>query len=263
MQGTKKDSRIAVVTGAGRGLGRAAATLLARHGFSVLIADVNGESAEQVASELSAYGRARAAKVEVSRSVDVREMVEGAVKSFGGLDVLVHCAGVSRGATQMGAEGWLPAEEVCDDDWEEVIRVNLTGTFYVNREAAKVMIPAGGGRIVNVASISGLVANKGLRGLEPYNASKGGVIALTKSLAAEWAPYGITVNCISPGYMATEMGTRSQSMPGFKQLQHELTPLGRLGKPEEFAQAVAYLASDAAGYVTGHNLVIDGGYTAW
>ena len=125
------------------------------------------------------------------------------------------------------------------------------------------MIPKGYGRIINTASMSALVANRGLKGLGPYSASKGAVISLTKVLAVEWAQHGITVNSISPGYMKTDMGTRSQTLKGFKELQLSLIPQGRLGLPEEYAHAVLYLASEHAGHTTGMNLVMDGGYTAW
>jgi NAD(P)-dependent dehydrogenase (short-subunit alcohol dehydrogenase family) len=111
--------------------------------------------------------------------------------------------------------------------------------------------------------MSASVANRGILGLGPYSASKGGVISLSKVLAAEWAAYGITVNTISPGYMATEMGTRSQRFPGFKELQLSLIPQGRLGEPREFAHSAVFLASEGAAHITGHNLVIDGGYTVW
>ena len=163
----------------------------------------------------------------------------------------------------MDEAGWLPMEKVSLSDWTRVVNVNLTGTFLFNRAVAPAMMERGWGRIINVASMSALVANRGLAGLGPYAASKGGVISLTKVLAVEWAAKGITVNSISPGYMATEMGTRSQRFPGFKELQLSLIPQGRLGDPREFAQTAVFLASEGAQHITGHNLVIDGGYTSW
>lgn len=259
----KEGIKIALVTGAGRGLGKAAAERLALEGKSIVAADVDGGSAEKVAEALSVHTETEAFTVDVSNSADVERLVDSAVSRFGRIDILVHCAGIARGKTQRGDSGWLPMEAVSDADWHQVIEVNLSGTFFVNRAVGRVMIRHKWGRIINTASISGIIANKGLVGLGPYSAAKGGIITLTKVLAVEWARHNITVNCISPSYMATEMGMRSQIMPGFKELQLEMTPVGRLGEPEEFAQAVAFLASEGSSYVTGHNLLLDGGYTAW
>jgi NAD(P)-dependent dehydrogenase (short-subunit alcohol dehydrogenase family) len=257
------DKKIAMVTGAGRGLGKATAELLALEGKSIVAADVDGNSAKNVAEALSKHIDTQAVTVDVSDSADVERLVETAVSRFGRIDILVHCAGIARGKTQKGESGWLPMEEVSDADWHQVLEINLSGTFFVNRAVGRVMIRHKWGRIINTASISGIIANKGLAGLGPYSASKGGIITLTKVLAVEWAKYNITVNCISPSYMATEMGMRSQTIPGFKELQLEMTPMGRLGAPEEFAQVVSFLASEGSSYVTGHNLLLDGGYTAW
>jgi len=258
------EGQVILVTGAGRGLGRAAAARFATAGVRVAMADVNGESAREGAEALSSFAETHPIEVDVADAASVGGMVDEVIARFGQIDVLVHCAGIARGAGQRKEDGsWLPMEQVSEADWRAVIEINLTGTFLVNRAVASVMIPAGYGRIVNVGSMSGMIANKGLPGLGPYAASKGGVIALTTVLAVEWADHGITVNCISPGYMATEMGKRSQSIPGFRDLQLSSTPLGRLGEPSEFAHAVSYLASREAAFITGHNLVIDGGYTAW
>lgn len=260
----KLDGRVALVTGAGRGLGYAAADALARSGASIAVADVAEENAEQAAGDFDAVSAAAPFVVDVADAASVSRTVAAVEERFGTVDILVHCAGISRGSTQKGEDGaWLPMESVPEADWHRVIETNLSGTFFVNQAVARLMIRHKRGRIVNVASMSALVANKGLVGLGPYSASKGGVVSLSKVLAVEWAQYNITVNCISPGYMATEMGKRSQFMPGFKELQLDNTPLRRLGEPQEFAQAVLYLVSDNAEYMTGHNLVLDGGYTSW
>jgi NAD(P)-dependent dehydrogenase (short-subunit alcohol dehydrogenase family) len=263
MTDTTIAGKTALVTGGGRGLGQAAAWALAAGGARVAVADMNADHAAAVANELGSGTETLAVTVDVADSAQVQRMVDTVVEQFGGIDILLHAAGISRGPTQKGPDGWLPIQDVSEEDWNRVLQVNLSGTFLVDQAVARVMIPRGWGRIINVASMSGRVANKGLAGLAPYNASKGGVIALTKALAVEWAPYNISVNCISPGYMATEMGKRSQSMPGFRELQLDQTPAGRLGEPEEFAQAVLFLAGENAAYVTGHDLVMDGGYTAW
>ncbi|HUZ17704.1 MAG TPA: SDR family NAD(P)-dependent oxidoreductase [Spirochaetia bacterium] len=256
--------RVVLITGGASGLGLATARAFAADGAQVVIADRNGDGAHEAATTIQTQGgSARGELLDVTDATAVNALVERLKNAYGAIDALVHCAGISRGQHQMGTEAWLPMEELLASDWDAVIRVNLTGTFFVDQAVGRVMIDRGKGRIINVGSMSGVIANAGVQGLGPYNASKGGVIALTKALAAEWAPYNITVNCISPGYMATEMGMRSQRFPEFKRIQIEWTPLRRLGTPEEFAHAALYLASDGAAFVTGHNLVIDGGYTSW
>lgn len=256
--------RVVLITGGASGLGLATAKAFAREGAKVVIADRNGPGAEQAAEEIrSRGGSARGERLEIGDAQSVSGLVERITGELSRIDVLVNCAGISRGEHQMGPEAWLPMEEVLPDDWDAVIRINLTGTFLIDQAVGRAMIARRKGRIINVGSMSGMIANAGIKGLGPYNASKAGVITLTKVLAVEWAEYNITVNSISPGYMATAMGTRSQRFPEFKRIQIERTPMRRLGEPEEFAQAALYLASDAAAFVTGHNLVIDGGYTSW
>lgn len=256
--------RIVLVTGGASGLGLAAAQTFAREGAMVVVADKNGQGAEETAEAIrSSGGSARGEQFEIGEAASVSGLVERLARELSRIDVLVNCAGIARGEHQMGPDAWLPMEEVLLDDWDAVIRVNLTGTFLVDQAVGRVMIAQRKGRIINVASMSGMIANAGVKGLGPYNASKAGVITLTKVLAVEWAEYNVTVNSISPGYMATAMGTRSQRFPEFKRIQIERTPMRRLGDPEEFAHAALYLASEAAAFVTGHNLVIDGGYTAW
>jgi sorbose reductase len=255
--------KVVLITGAARGLGRQAAEAFACEGARIAVLDSSEEGSALAAEELSEITETYRLTADVSREDSVEKAVSSLLKQWKTIDVLIHCAGIARGPEQKGPDGWLPMEQVALDDWQRVLSVNLTGTFLLNRAAARSMIDQRWGRIVNVASISAMVANRGLAGLGPYAASKGGVISLTKVLAVEWAAYGITVNSISPGYMATEMGVRSQTMPGFKELQLSLIPQGRLGDPDEFAAAAMFLASAQAGHITGHNLVIDGGYTAW
>lgn len=256
--------KVVIVTGAARGLGRAAARAFAEEGSRVGILDVNRDAALSAALELSALAEVAGYGLDVRDEVQVEATVAAIHEKWGRIDVLVHCAGIARGDTQKDSDGsWLPMEDVQLADWEKVIGVNLTGTFLMDRAVAKRMIPARSGRIINVASMSATVANRGLIGLGPYAASKGGVISLTKVLAAEWAVHGITVNTISPGYMATEMGVRSHSIPGFKELQLSLIPRGKLGMPEEFAFVALMLAADSAANITGHDVVMDGGYTLW
>jgi NAD(P)-dependent dehydrogenase (short-subunit alcohol dehydrogenase family) len=234
-------------------------------GLNVVLADVNEERLNSVISELPGAEQKRiGVSVEVTEKASVEAMVEKAVSAFGQVHSLVHCAGVARSPTQKGRDGWLPMEEISEADWDFVTEVNLKGTFLVDQAVGRHMLEHGYGRIVNVASISSLVANQKLLGHAPYNAAKAGVVALTKVLAVEWARRGVTVNSISPGYMKTDMGMRSLDyVEGFKEFLYERTAQGRLGEPSEFAAVVDFLTSDDASHITGHNLVMDGGYTAW
>lgn len=190
--------------------------------------------------------------------VDVRDpesaarMIEEA-ENHAPVDILVNNAGI---ANNVGAEG------ASDDDWLNVINVNLNGVFWCCRAAGRKMLGRGAGSIVNIASMSGIIVNKP-QPQAAYNVSKAGVIMLTKSLAAEWAQRGVRVNAVSPGYIGTEMTKRGMSNEEWNRQWLEMTPMGRVGEPADIAHAVLYLASDAARFATGTNLVVDGGYTAW
>lgn len=247
----KLEGDVAIVTGAGRGIGKVLAAALAEAGASLVSADLDADTAEATAEELrKAGGKALAVQVDVVNAQQVEAMVKAAVDGFGKLDICVNNAGICRNA---------PAEEMTEEDWDAVVDIDLKGVFLCSQAAAKVMIPRKYGRIVNIASMSGLVSNRP----QPqcaYNAAKAGVIHLTRSMAAEWAPHGVTVNTISPGYIATEMTKRVSHMhPDW--LPH--IPMGRIGDPEELRGAALYLASRASSYTTGHSLVVDGGYTCW
>ena len=258
------NKRTALITGAASGLGKATAERFSSRGMNVILADRNSEQLSEVMKSLPGDPSGRTAvTVDVTDKSSLKAMVDHGEKAFGRIHSLIHCAGVARGATQMGPEGWLPMEDVPEEDWDFVVDINLKGTFLVNQAVGRHMLKNGYGRIVNVASMSGVIANQMLNGHGPYNAAKGGVITLTKVFAVEWARRGVTVNSISPGYMNTAMGTRSKIVPGFMDFLTTRTAQGRLGEPSEFAAVVDFLASDDASHVTGHNLVMDGGYTAW
>ena len=248
--------KTAIVTGAGRGLGQAMANALAQAGASVVIFDVNLQDAEATASDIQASGgRVAAAQIDVTDSAQVQAGVQLAADTFGSVDILVNNAGVTSRS---------PFEDLEEQDWERVLRVNLSGLYMCTRWVAKRMITMGtGGSIINIASISGFVGNRG--GLNShYCATKGGVVALTRSLAVEWASYRVRVNAIAPGYFATPMTDRLKNInPAFYEELVARVPLGRFGQPPDLAGAVIYLASDASAYITGHALLIDGGYTAW
>ncbi len=246
--------RVAVVTGAGRGIGRAIASALGAAGASVGVAEYLEENGRRAAEELVHEGVDCAyLPVDVRDPDSVRAMVGAALERFGRIDILVNNAGVATNT---------PSEDVSDDEWMQVMNVNLNGTFWCCREVGRHMLERGSGAIVNMASMSGVIANAP-QPQSHYNASKAGVILLTKSLAGEWAKRGVRVNAVSPGYIGTEMTKRGMSHAEWYRMWLDMTPMGRVGEPDEVARAVWFLASDAASFATGTNLLIDGGYTSW
>lgn len=247
--------KTALVTGAARGIGQAIAQVLAAAGAEVVIADYEVAGAEAAAAELRRQGyRAYPTAVDVRDSASVAAMTERVYTDVGPLDILVNNAGIAANT---------PAEAISDDEWLNVMNVNLNGLYWCCREIGRRMLARGSGSIVNIASMSGLVVNCP-QPQAHYNASKAAVIMLTKSLAAEWATRGVRVNAVSPGYIGTDLVqgvlARNQS---WRERWLAMTPTGRLGEPRDVAHAVWYLASDAASYATGTNLVVDGGYTCW
>jgi NAD(P)-dependent dehydrogenase (short-subunit alcohol dehydrogenase family) len=242
--------RTALVTGGARGLGRAIALGLARHGADVAVADWNGDGAEDAAAELRTLGRRAAAfRCDVSSENEVQAMVDGAVQAMGHLDILVNNAGITKR---------IPLFEWKQADWEEVIRINQVGTFLVARAVGKHMIARKKGSIVNMSALGGGVLGLG-RGNAVYCSTKGAVVALTREFAAEWSQHGVRVNCIAPGWFRTEMNTPLLNNPQFLQRILDRVPLARLGEPIDVVGPVVFLASDAAAMVTGHVLPIDGG----
>jgi glucose 1-dehydrogenase len=236
---------VAIVTGAGSGMGRATAARLARDGYRVVVAEIDGARAASVATELG--GDALPFAVDVSSSAAVEELVSACVERFGGLDVMVANAGVPHGA---------PFLELGEDTWERVLAVNLKGVFLCGQAAARAMVSAGrAGAIVNVASTYAEVTEGGA---SAYSASKGGVRMLTKSMALELGPHGIRVNAVGPGWIRTGMNPLDDPAE-VAQLEPTI-PLQRVGLPEDVADVIAFLASDDARYVSGQTLFVDGGW---
>ena len=247
--------RVAIVTGAGRGIGREIASVLAEAGARVVIAEIDPQTAEDAAGELRAAGRdALAIEADVSALASAEEMATATLDTFGRIDILVNNAAL--------APANKPLLEDEPDSWLRSMKVNLDGVMWCSRAVAPTMIRQRAGCIVNIASMSGVIVNRPQPQAD-YNASKAAVIHLTRSLAAEWAGDGIRVNAVSPGYIATEMTKKGSARPGWGDTWIAMTPMKRMGTPREVADAVWFLASDAASFCTGTNLVVDGGYTIW
>jgi NAD(P)-dependent dehydrogenase (short-subunit alcohol dehydrogenase family) len=246
--------KVALVTGGSRGLGREIAEGLAEAGAAVTITARREQWLGPAQEELRAAGLAVTAQVcDVTDPAGVQALVEGIAARHGALDIVVNNAGISWGA---------PAEEMAVENFRRVVDTNATGTFLVSQAAARRMIPRGRGVIVNTASITGLVGTPpAVLRAAGYSASKGAVIALTRQLATEWAEYGIRVNAIAPGFFPSRM-TEAVIARGGERMQTDV-PLGRLGREGELKGVVVFLASDAASYVTGQVLAVDGGATAW
>ncbi len=244
--------RNALVTGAGRGIGRSLACALGEAGANVLIADIDANTAEDAVRELSRLGvGAKAFEADVTASDQVERMVADSVSAFGRLDIAVNNAGIAHLSS---------VEDLSEADWEDVIGINLKAVFLCCREEGRVMLEQGSGTIINIASMSGRIVNRP-QPQAHYNASKAGVVQLTRSCAAEWAARGVRVNCISPGHTRTPMTDKVIDEMGDDWISN--TPMGRLGETRDLQGAAVFLASDAASYITGHDLVVDGGYTIW
>ena len=243
--------KVAVVTGAGAGIGRAIANLFAAEGAHVLVTDVNGESAAQVAEALRTGGLlATAMTVDVSRGQDVSALVREVERAFGRADVVVNNAGLNVRSD---------FRHLTDADWVKIREVNLDGVVRIARDAFPLLKASRAGSLINVSSIMG---QRGLRQLAGYSATKGAVTALTKALAVEYASYNIRVNSVAPGYIDTALTERFLKNPLVSKALLDKTPMRRFGTAEDIARAALFLASDDAAYVSGAELVVDGGMTA-
>jgi len=241
---------VAIITGAGSGIGAATARTLSERGDQVVCADVKLDAANQIAAALP---DAMAVEVDVSSGASCDRMVEEAVRKFGDVDSIVTCAGVEKHGL---------GHEFSEEDFDWIMGVNLKGTWLSARAAVRAMIKAGhGGTVVMIGSINSVVGNLGA---SAYCASKGGVLMLGKTLALDWAPFGVRVNIIGPGVVDTPMSARSLADPEKRARMMDKTPLGRPAPPSEIASVVAFLTSDASSFMTGAYLPVDGGtLAAW
>ena len=249
------DKRVAVVTGGGRGIGLACCHALAEAGARVVIADFDGEVAESGRAELRQAGfDADVVMMDVTRADEVEKAASEIVRRHEAVDILICNAGIARSGTA--------AEEVTDEHWLNVIDVNLNGVFWCCRAFAKPMIARKRGSIVNLGSMSGFIVNRPQK-QSYYNASKAAVHHLTRSLATEWAPYGVRVNAVAPTYIDTPMVWTVEGVEEMMKDWLRDTPMGRLRRPDEIASVVHFLASDAASLLTGSIVLADGGFTSW
>ena len=247
------NGKVALVTGGASGIGRATALMFAREGAKLVIADMNEDGGQQTVHMITENGgEATFVQVDVTSASAVEAMISKTVETYGRLDCAHNNAGISSGLRALTAD--YPEER-----WHQVIAVNLTGVWLCMKYEIVQMLHQGGGAIVNTASIAGLV---GSAGGAAYTASKHGVVGLTKTAALEYAQQGIRVNCVCPGYIQTPMTASSLSDPERQAQIIAREPIGRVGTPEEIAEAVIWLCSDAASFVTGHAMTVDGGYVA-
>jgi len=246
--------RIAVVTGGARGIGLETAKAMSQAGAILVLADLDTDAAETSARIIAdAGGTATGHGLDVTDPGAVTAFADRIAERLGRIDILVNSAGIAR---------ITPALDTSDDEWRLIMDVNVNGVFWCCRAFGRHMVAAGRGSVVNLGSMSGLIVNRP-QSAAAYISSKAAVHMMTKALACEWAKTGVRVNALAPGYIATDMTLQMRARPELFETWMAMTPMGRCGEPSEVASAAVFLASDAASYVTGSILSVDGGYTAW
>ena len=246
--------KVAIVTGARRGMGRTHAIALAKAGAKVIVSDISLEDCEKVVKEIErAGGKALAVKCNVSEKEEVADLIKKTVKEWGKIDILVNNAGICQ---------FKPFLELTEEDWDRTIDINLKGYFLCAQAAAKEMVKQKSGVIINIASVAMGQVGVGFNNLAHYCASKGGIAGMTEALALELGSYNIRVNAISPGMIDTPMIADFKGDPKTLEATLARVPLGRMGKPEEVSNLVLFLASGESSYITGSTIVIDGGWLA-
>ena len=245
------EGKVALITGGGQGIGKAIVLALAKKGASVVIVDIDLESAGKVADEAGKFSKVVAKKADVSSETDVKQLGREALKEFGRIDILVNNAGIDQK---------LPTEEVTVEQWQQVMDINLKSVFLCAQAVGREMIKNRSGKIINIASVAGHAA---IPRMAAYNASKAGVLLLSKTLAVEWAQYNINVNSISPGVTETSLLSRLRmENPEAIKARGKRIPLGRVAQPEDIAQVAIFLASSASDNITGEDIKSDGGMLA-
>jgi NAD(P)-dependent dehydrogenase (short-subunit alcohol dehydrogenase family) len=246
--------KVAIITGARRGMGRSHALTLAKAGAKVVVADISLEDCQKVVEEIKkSGGQALAVKCDVTKKTEIDEMVKKAIEQWGKVDILVNNAGICQ---------FKPFLEITEEEWDRTIDINLKGYFLCAQAAAREMVKQKSGAIVNIASIAMGQVGVGFPTLAHYCASKGGIVAMTETLALELAPFNIRVNAIAPGAIDTPMVESTKADPKTMEGTLARIPLHRMGKSEEVSNLVLFLASDASSYMTGSTVVIDGGWLA-
>ena len=242
----KLSGKVALVTGAAQGIGKAIALALAKEGANIVVCDVNVEEAERTAGEIKSLGRdTLAVRANVAVFAEVEELVNKVIDKFGKIDILVNNAGITRDGLLLRMK---------EEDWDLVLDINLKGTFNCTKACCRPMLKQKSGKIINVASIIGIIGNAGQAN---YSASKAGLIGMSKTVARELAKKNITVNCIAPGFIITEM---TDKLPDIvKEAAKQVIPMRKFGTVDDIAKAIAFLTSDETGYITGQVLCVDGG----
>ena len=245
-------NKVAIVTGARRGMGRTHALILAKEGAKVVVSDMSLDDCQKVVEEIKKQGgEAIAVKCDVTKKEEIEEVVKKTIKTFGKIDILVNNAGILQ---------FKPFLELTEEDWDRMLSVNLKGYFLCAQACAKEMVNQKSGTIINIGSIAMGQVGIGFPGIVHYSASKGGIAAMTEALALEMAPYNIRVNAIAPGAIDTPMTASTKQDPKAMEGTLARIPMHRMGKPEEISNAVLFLASDKSSYITGSVIIVDGGY---